>query len=232
MYRFLTVVSACGEKTLCEEVQWTLSVLFHHLRLPHDTNLNVHLVSAQAMHYLNRTYKLVDKPTDVLTFPDNDTALLDRFGQSAWQHVLAPVGGASPSAGGGVAACDVEDSIFSPLGDYDADDDFNESLHLGEMFISVACMRDIAASGRGRDLPLQQYFIAALVHAFCHALGYDHRASADHAEMVKMEKRLVRHLQIRLSSAAARRETLYHESDSGALFCLPTSFSLRSKNRK
>ena len=209
---------------LCEEVHWTLSALFHRLRLPHDTELAVRFVPPAAMHFLNRTYKGKDAPTDVLTFPDNDSALIDRFGNPLRDRIIT-----SPLAEGENHPVASDTAVFAPLGDYCLEDEFDESLCLGEIFISIEYIAATLKRHPNRHLPLQQYFVAALVHAFCHALGHDHVDDDGHRRMLATELQLVRYLRSRMLCAGNHPNTPQSgDSNQSCELLIPRLFSLSS----
>jgi len=81
--------------------------------------------------------------------------------------------------------------------------------YLGRVILCPDYIWATSARHRRSYLPPATYTKVALVHAFCHGLGYNHDGDDDHAEMVKQEKALLRHL-TRLTRMGKLPQCLFH----------------------
>ena len=69
-----------NQDTLIQEV---IAQAAQHLNLGEDYEVDISIVSDQEIHELNRTYRGIDRPTDVLSFALEETTEDDPLGQVA-----------------------------------------------------------------------------------------------------------------------------------------------------
>lgn len=125
----------------------------------------VALVCDRKMRDLNRRYRGVDRPTDVLSFPAEAEA---PAGGADAAGPLPPGGGPEPAAGPPAPAAGGEP-------------------HLGDVVIATGVARRQARSA-GHPLGAELRLLA--LHGLLHLLGYDHER--DTGEMERLERRLRR----------------------------------------
>ena len=120
---------------------------------PWADTLSLRFVSDRQMRELNRTYRLLDKSTDVLSFPGD---------------LMADDGTFPPGVGVAMPA-DIRALMppDHPLSDLDE----GEPLHLGDILISVPTARRQAARARHS---VERELRILILHGLLHCLGYDH----------------------------------------------------------
>lgn len=127
----------------------------------------VALIGDAAMRRLNRRFRGVDRPTDVLSFP---ATVSGRAGRAR------AVAGSARAAG-------------SPRGSFD--DKHRDISQLGDIAIAVGVARRQAAR-YGHGLSTEVRVLA--LHGLLHVLGYDH--DRDQGQMLRLEARLRRRVNL------------------------------------
>lgn len=162
-------------------VELYFTAMMHIMKLPIDCELHVRMVGMSEMRQMHWERKGQDRVTDVLTFPGSGSGTSEIYAAN--------------------------ELLFGDGGEFDLDDDLQESqrnfttvsarkelLDLGDIYI---CPKYIKARCRrfpNRNLKLPDYAQAAYVHAFLHALGYDHKLEEEFLEMTVCEKWLARNV--------------------------------------
>ncbi len=138
---------------------------------PEAQSFTVRFVSDRAMRGMNRTYRKLDKPTDVLSFPGDLVSAAD-----AGPSQAAQPDGQRHDSGHWPAAALVPE----------ADDAGGEaSRHLGDVAISVpTAERQARAAGHTLERELR----TLILHGVLHCLGYDHEV--DDGTMERFEAQL------------------------------------------
>jgi probable rRNA maturation factor len=117
----------------------------------------VSFVDDKAIHELNKQYRGIDKPTDVLSFAMSET------GEDEIEIHYDDAAENEPDIEPGMA--NKEDSFIEPLGD-----------------IIISVQRAIAqAEDYGHSVERELGFL--FVHGFLHLIGYDHQSEEDEKSM-------------------------------------------------
>lgn len=135
-----------------------------YLGLPAGTELDVSIVSNDEIQVLNRDYRGLDKPTDVLSFAM--TEVTSEFDVD-FAHLLVEDEGE-------------EDDV----NDAEADEEELLPQHLGDIIISYPRAQEQAAD-YGHSLDRELAFLA--VHGFLHLNGYDHQTEEEATAMFAIQ---------------------------------------------
>ena len=157
---------ASGQEKLLHEV---IEAAAKYLNLPEGIELDLSIVSNEEIQVLNRDYRGLDKPTDVLSFAltevsseyDVDFAHLDLTEEAEETE-------------------DIEETEFE-----------NEEAipqHLGDIIISYPRAQE-QAQDYGHSLDRELAFLA--VHGFLHLNGYDHQTEEEAQEMFKIQEEVL-----------------------------------------
>ena len=141
-----------------------------------QSDVTVCLVSDKAMARLNQSFRKKKGPTDVLSFPEENS-----FSPLTSHHlrVSPKAGGKQRRKGRQRTGTHHESKNVSPLATR------HSPLYLGDIAISPATARRYAKNN-GRDLPSELRVL--ILHGVLHLLGYDHET--DRGEMDAMERKL------------------------------------------
>ncbi|MEZ4708920.1 MAG: rRNA maturation RNase YbeY [Caldilineaceae bacterium] len=116
--------------------------------------LTIVITDDATVHELNRTFRDVDGPTDILSFPNHETAGADA--SEELDHALAP-------------------QLILPPELIEA-----QISYLGDLIISFPyTQRQAASLGR----PLDAELVLLVIHGALHLLGHDHADAAEEAAM-------------------------------------------------
>jgi probable rRNA maturation factor len=156
--------------------------------------VTIALISDAAMRRLNRTYRGIDRATDVLSFPTDDSYVGPSFSSAS------PAGLKPATRDAGLKPGATRDAGLKPGATYDrgyvgrvdlrrADRGRvgSERKFLGDIAISVHSARRQA---RQQGHALRDEIRILALHGLLHLLGYDH--DADRGEMARVEERLRR----------------------------------------
>ena len=157
---------ASGQEKLLHEV---IEAAAKYLNLPEGIELDLSIVSNEEIQVLNRDYRGLDKPTDVLSFAltevtsefDVDFAHLDLTEEAEETE-------------------DIEETEFE-----------NEEAipqHLGDIIISYPRAQE-QAQDYGHSLDRELAFLA--VHGFLHLNGYDHQTEEEAQEMFRIQEEVL-----------------------------------------
>jgi len=157
---------AAGQEKLLHEV---IEAAAKYLKLPEGIELDLSIVSNEEIQVLNRDYRGLDKPTDVLSFAltevsseyDVDFAHLDLTEEAEETE-------------------DIEETEFE-----------NEEAipqHLGDIIISYPRAQE-QAQDYGHSLDRELAFLA--VHGFLHLNGYDHQTEEEAQEMFRIQEEVL-----------------------------------------
>jgi len=157
---------ASGQEKLLHEV---IEAAAKYLNLPEGIELDLTIVSNEEIQVLNRDYRGLDKPTDVLSFAltevtsefDVDFAHLD-LTEEAEETV------------------DLEETEF--------EDKEAIPQHLGDIIISYPRAQE-QAQDYGHSLDRELAFLA--VHGFLHLNGYDHQTEEEAQEMFRIQEEVL-----------------------------------------
>lgn len=155
-----------GQEKLLHEV---IEAAAKYLNLPEGIELDLTIVSNEEIQVLNRDYRGLDKPTDVLSFAltevtsefDVDFAHLD-LTEEAEETV------------------DLEETEF--------EDKEAIPQHLGDIIISYPRAQE-QAQDYGHSLDRELAFLA--VHGFLHLNGYDHQTEEEAQEMFRIQEEVL-----------------------------------------
>lgn len=157
---------ASGQEKLLHEV---IEAAAKYLNLPEGIELDLSIVSNEEIQVLNRDYRGLDKPTDVLSFAltevtsefDVDFAHLDLTEEAEETE-------------------DLEETEFQ--------DEEAIPQHLGDIIISYPRAQE-QAQDYGHSLDRELAFLA--VHGFLHLNGYDHQTEEEAQEMFKIQEEVL-----------------------------------------
>ena len=155
-----------GQEKLLHEV---IEAAAKYLNLPEGIELDLSIVSNEEIQVLNRDYRGLDKPTDVLSFAltevtsefDVDFAHLDLTEEAEETEDLEET--------------DFEDEEAIPQ-------------HLGDIIISYPRAQE-QAQDYVHSLDRELAFLA--VHGFLHLNGYDHQTEEEAQEMFKIQEEVL-----------------------------------------
>ena len=157
---------ASGQEKLLHEV---IEAAAKYLNLPEGIELDLSIVSNEEIQVLNRDYRGLDKPTDVLSFAltevsseyDVDFAHLDLTDEAEETE-------------------DLEETEFQ--------DEEAIPQHLGDIIISYPRAQE-QAQDYGHSLDRELAFLA--VHGFLHLNGYDHQTEEEAQEMFRIQEEVL-----------------------------------------
>lgn len=157
---------ASGQEKLLHEV---IEAAAKYLNLPEGIELDLSIVTNEEIQVLNRDYRGLDKPTDVLSFAltevtsefDVDFAHLDLTEEAEETE-------------------DLEETEF--------EDEEAIPQHLGDIIISYPRAQE-QAQDYGHSLDRELAFLA--VHGFLHLNGYDHQTEEEAQEMFKIQEEVL-----------------------------------------
>lgn len=155
-----------GQEKLLHEV---IEAAAKYLNLPEGIELDLSIVSNEEIQVLNRDYRGLDKPTDVLSFAltevtsefDVDFAHLDLTEEAEETE-------------------DLEETEF--------EDEEAIPQHLGDIIISYPRAQE-QAQDYGHSLDRELAFLA--VHGFLHLNGYDHQTEEEAHEMFRIQEEVL-----------------------------------------
>ena len=157
---------AAGQEKLLHEV---IEAAAKYLKLPEGIELDLSIVSNEEIQALNRDYRGLDKPTDVLSFAltevsseyDVDFAHLDLAEEAEETE-------------------DLEETEF--------EDEEAIPQHLGDIIISYPRAQE-QAQDYGHSLDRELAFLA--VHGVLHLNGYDHQTEEEAQEMFRIQEEVL-----------------------------------------
>lgn len=140
-----------------------------------EGEVSLTFVDDEAIRELNREYRGLDKPTDVLSFPMYDADEWERDGEgtevTAGEEAAAEV----PPHADDMATSSAEDAPFPEL--------------LGDIVISVpTALRQSEEYGHTPEREIGFLF----VHGFLHLIGYDHMDETSERDMFTRQERILR----------------------------------------
>ena len=137
------------------------------LGLHEAVEVDISLVDNETIHALNREYRQIDRPTDVLSFALSEVTSEFDVDFEALHY---------------------EDDEQEPS---DEDNDFEEEVlpeHLGDIIISYPrCVEQ--AEEYGHSIERELAFLT--VHGFLHLNGYDHQTEEEAAEMFGLQEEVL-----------------------------------------
>lgn len=148
---------------------------------PESTEVSVSFVDRARIHELNRDYRGIDRPTDVLSFNIDDPAEWD---EDAWDDAAAEGDDADGAEGDATdgAAGDADGAE----GDEGAADDPCDVLMLGDV---ILCPETVVAQAPGFGNSPADEMRLLLTHGCLHLMGYDHEEPQEAEEMEALERR-------------------------------------------
>ena len=176
-----------GQNVLpAEEVERIVTHVLRGEGLADDYEVSVSFVTRDEIHELNRTYRGIDRPTDVLSFTIDDPDEEDEDDSEA----------------------EVEDDVDDePAAEVDVDDEpddddakreaeeeveveedgpWDEELMLGDVII---CPDIVAEQAPGFGNTVADEMRLLLVHGCLHLMGYDHEEAQEAEEMEALERK-------------------------------------------
>jgi probable rRNA maturation factor len=163
-----------GQNVLpAEEVERIVTHVLRGEGLADDYEVSVSFVTRDEIHELNRTYRGIDRPTDVLSFtiddPDEDDSE-DEVEDDVDDELEEE---------GAEGEADVEVEV-------DEDGPWDEELMLGDVII---CPDIVAEQAPGFGNTVADEMRLLLVHGCLHLMGYDHEETQEAEEMEALERK-------------------------------------------
>ena len=155
-----------GQEKLLHEV---IEAAAKYLNLPEGIELDLSIVSNEEIQVLNRDYRGLDKPTDVLSFALTEVT-------SEFDVDFAHLGLTEEAE----ETEDLEETEF--------EDEEDLPQHLGDIIISYPRALE-QAQDYGHSLDRELAFLA--VHGFLHLNGYDHQTEEEAQEMFKIQEEVL-----------------------------------------
>ena len=157
---------AAGQEKLLHEV---IEAAAKYLNLPEGIELDLSIVSNEEIQVLNRDYRGLDKPTDVLSFALTEVT-------SEFDVDFAHLGLTEEAE----ETEDLEETEFEE----------EEAIpqHLGDIIISSPRAQE-QAQDYGHSLDRELAFLA--VHGFLHLNGYDHQTEEEAQEMFRIQEEVL-----------------------------------------
>ena len=157
---------AAGQEKLLHEV---IEAAAKYLNLPEGIELDLSIVSNEEIQVLNRDYRGLDKPTDVLSFALTEVT-------SEFDVDFAHLGLTEEAE----ETEDLEETEF--------EDEEDLPQHLGDIIISYPRALE-QAQDYGHSLDRELAFLA--VHGFLHLNGYDHQTEEEAQEMFRIQEEVL-----------------------------------------
>lgn len=202
------------EKTVKNEEQEKLSELLKQgiyeallcAEGPEDAEIGLVLVDDETIHLLNKSYRGVDRPTDVLSFAirekgegEPDIYMNDLLLRTEEEALPDYESDAKPDS---KTDFSVEAIMEEELNDEEENEEDEESLGFsstdGFMPYEDAILGDIVISVERARMQAEEYghsfareIVYLAVHGTFHLLGYDHDTDEDASLMRKMEERVM-----------------------------------------
>lgn len=160
----------------------TIKVCLENEDLKADYEVSMSFVTNQEIHDLNKTYRNVDSPTDVLSFPlyEGDEVFVE---DKIFMEDKILVGGDNLSLEN--ECVNVCDKCNRPL--------LETSIMLGDVIISTEKVID-QAKEFGHSLEREMLYL--VTHSILHLLGYDHIEEQGKIIMRQHEKDIMKKLQL------------------------------------
>jgi probable rRNA maturation factor len=183
-----------GQDTLsAEEIVRLVTYVLSEEGLPDDYEVSVSFVSVDEIHRLNREYRGIDRPTDVLSFniddpEDEDDVYLevedDLQGEDIPDGIADDEGEGDPD---GNLEPEAEGDGDGALGDSDELDECGEldERMLGDV---ILCPEVILGQAPGFGNSAADEMRLLLVHGCLHLMGYDHETPDEAEEMEARER--------------------------------------------
>jgi probable rRNA maturation factor len=176
----------------------TLDVIAHTLAevgVETPVEVGVLISTDEQLRILNRDFREIDTPTDVLSFPFQDEPLVAAPAEQLWQPEAddAPgINGATTDATpDDSAASDEDDEIAGDLEELEEEDD--RFLYLGDVAISHEMAARQAAQA-GHSIGWECAYL--LAHGVLHLVGYDDKTDAGYQAMVTRQEQILAELGI------------------------------------
>ena len=178
-----------GQHVLSEqEVEALVTSVLSGEGAPQDTDVSVSFVDKDTIHQLNRDYRGIDRPTDVLSFniddPDED--------DEPWWDDPEDEAGEDEDAGESDAAADEPDE--GEGADDEPEDEADDACDepdegvcmLGDV---IVCPEVVEGQAAGFGNTVADEMRLLLTHGCLHLMGYDHEVTEEAEEMEALERR-------------------------------------------
>lgn len=157
-----------------EDMQTWAKAAFDHVGFVKDCSFSARFVTNDEIQTLNREYRQMDKPTNILSFPYEEPEELADLPP----EVLAELNASNH----GDEEAEADDNVDC------ADTD---STYLGDLVISMAVLKKEALE---QQKTLTEHAAHLIIHGCLHLLGYDHISDEEAQEMEGIEIKVLEKL--------------------------------------
>ncbi|UWG96848.1 rRNA maturation RNase YbeY [Dehalobacter sp. DCM] len=188
-------VSAEEQKKLTELLWTGIEQALKCANGPEDAEMGLLLTDDAAIHEMNRTYRGVDAPTDVLSFA------MQEKGEGEPDVFYDSLSGVADDGSEDFSVEDLIDKEYLSDGEEaddgeglfsdDEEDVFYKDMTLGDIVISVERARAQAEEYRHS---LDREIVYLAVHGTLHLLGFDHNNVEDTSIMRRLEEEVMENL--------------------------------------
>lgn len=167
----------CSKPLVAEWIKESLAAAFRELKICRDDlEICFLITNDEEVRNLNKTYRGIDKPTNILSFPSG-MLLSDLIG-------------------------DAECECDACAGDEFEEDELSFLDDLGEDYPniigSIAISYDtVLRESAEQEISLQDHMCHLVVHGILHLVGYDHETDKEAQEMESLEVKILNNLGIK-----------------------------------
>ena len=145
---------------------------------PFEAQVNVTLTDSEAIQRMNREFRGIDSPTDVLSFPVLEFAAPGDFSQ-----LLALI---EAEEQGEEQETPADDLLNDPDDCFDPD---TGELQLGDVVINVD---RVYSQAREYGHSLMREYAFLIVHSMLHLTGFDHMTEQERVQMEELQEKILR----------------------------------------
>lgn len=155
-----------------EDMQTWAKAAFDYVGFDKDCSFAARFVTNDEIQTLNREYRQMDKPTNILSFPYEEPEELADLPPEVLAELNATNDGDAADADG-------------------ADEATGDDTYLGDLVISMAVLKKEAQE---QDKSLTEHAAHLIIHGCLHLLGYDHITDEEAEEMEGIEIKVLEKL--------------------------------------
>jgi probable rRNA maturation factor len=182
-------LTGLNEESMLDVIAHTLA----EVGVEEPVEVGVLISTDEQLRILNRDFREIDAPTDVLSFPFQDEPMVTAPADQLWQ----PEAEDAPGMNGATTEAleefvDASDDDDDDVGD-DLDEEDDRFLYLGDIAISHETMARQAAQA-GHSVGWECAYL--LAHGVLHLVGYDDKTDAGYQAMISRQEKILAELGI------------------------------------